>query len=64
MELTLSNAEQAFLLEMLEERHRELLEEIAHTDRREYKEELRKNEKLLESLVSRVRRAAELEFQI
>ena len=64
MELTLSHAEQEFLLEMLEERQRELLEEIAHTDRREFREELRKNERLLESLVSRVRRGAELEIRI
>lgn len=61
MELTLGDAEQEFLLELLEERHRELLEEIVHTDHREFREELRKNEKLLESVISRLRRAAVVE---
>ena len=58
MELTLSNEEQEFLLTMMEQRQRELWEEIAHTDRREFKEGLRRNEKLLESLVDRLRGAA------
>ncbi|HEV2136487.1 MAG TPA: hypothetical protein VGR47_19865 [Terracidiphilus sp.] len=58
MELLLSGEEQEFLAKILEERHRELLEEIAHTDRRDFKEGLRKNEKLLESLVYRLRGAA------
>lgn len=53
MELILSDQEQDFLLNILQQCHRELLEEIAHTDRREFKEGLRRNEKLLESLMSR-----------
>ena len=58
MELVLSDEEQEFLAKILEERHRELLEEIAHTDRRDFKEGLRRNEKVLESLVYRLRGAA------
>ncbi|HEX8712360.1 MAG TPA: hypothetical protein VF730_10840 [Terracidiphilus sp.] len=58
MELTLSNEEQEFLINVLKQCHRELLEEIAHTDRREFREGLRRNEKLLESLVDRLQGAA------
>lgn len=58
MELILSDEEQEFLAKTLEERHRVLLEEIAHTDRRDFKEGLRRNEKLLGSLVDRLRGAA------
>jgi hypothetical protein len=47
--------EQQLLLDMLEQRHRELLKEISHTDRHELKQALRKNEKLLESILSRLR---------
>lgn len=55
MELTLSDEELEFLLNILEQRHQEVLEEITHTDRREFKEALRRNEKVLESLVCRLR---------
>lgn len=58
MELKLSDEEQEFLFHILEQCHRELLEEIAHTERREFKEALRKNEKLLDSLVCRLRGTA------
>ena len=58
MELTLSDEEQEFLLNILEQRHRELLIEIAHTDSREFKQGLRINEKLLDSLVCRLRGTA------
>jgi len=34
------------------------LKEIAHTDHREFKQGLRKNERLLDSLLSRLRGAA------
>ena len=57
MELTLSTEEQQLLLDILEQRHRELLKEISHTDHREFKQALGKNEKLLESVLSRLRRA-------
>ena len=58
MELTLSDEEQEFLLNILEQRHQELLIEIAHTDSREFKQGLRINEKLLDSLVCRLRGTA------
>jgi hypothetical protein len=57
MELILSTEEHQLLLEMLEQRHRELLKEISHTDHHEFKQALRKNEKLLESILSRLRGA-------
>ncbi len=58
MELTLNTEEQELLLSILDQRHRELMNEIAHTDHREFKQELRKDERLLDSLVSRLRGAA------
>lgn len=63
MELTLSAEELEFLLNTLEQRHRELLNEIAHTDHREFKQELRRKEKLLDSLVCRLRGTAVPEFR-
>ena len=58
MELTLSTEEQELLLSILEQHHRELLNEIAHTDHHDFKQGLRKNEKLLDSMLSRLRRTA------
>ena len=55
MELTLTVEEWELLSEILGERHRALLREISHTDHREFKLALRKREKLLESLVNRLR---------
>jgi hypothetical protein len=55
MELTLSTEEQELLIEILEQRHKALLKEIWHTDNHEFKELLRKNEKMLESMVGRLR---------
>jgi hypothetical protein len=55
MELILTTEEQQLLLDILEQRHRELLKEISHTDHREFKQTLRKNEKLLESILSHLR---------
>jgi hypothetical protein len=55
MELTLTIEEWELLLEILGERHLALLREISHTDHREFKLILRKREKLLESVVSRLR---------
>lgn len=52
MELTLNTEEQELLVSILDQRHRELLKEIAHTDHREFKQGLRKNEKRLDSLLS------------
>lgn len=58
MDLILSDEEHEFLLSILEQHQRELFNEIAHTDRREFKQGLRNNEKMLDSLVSRLRGAA------
>ena len=55
MELTLTIEERELLLEILGERHSALLREISHTDHREFKLALRKREKLLESVVDRLR---------
>ena len=55
MELTLNVEERELLLEILEQRHRELQREISHTDHHAFKLALRKNEKALESVVSRLR---------
>jgi hypothetical protein len=55
MELTLTVEERELVLEILNHRHRELLREISHTDHHEFKLALRKREKLLESVVNRLR---------
>jgi hypothetical protein len=55
MELTLTIEEWELLSEILDERHRALLREISHTDHREFKHALLKREKLLESVVNRLR---------
>lgn len=54
MELTLTSAEREFLLEILEEHHRELFREIAGTDHRDFKSVLKNKEKLLESVVNKL----------
>ena len=58
MELRLSAEEQEFLSNILERRHRELLNEIAHTEHRDFKQGLLKDEKLLDSLACRLRGTA------
>ncbi len=63
MELTLNNEEQELLLGILEQRHRELQKEISHTDHYEFKLALRRNERLLESVVSRLRTTATQELR-
>jgi len=63
MELILSTEEHQLLLDILEQRHRELLKEISHTDHHEFKLALRKNEKLLESILSRLRGASVQELR-
>ena len=55
MELTLTIEEWELLSEILDERHRALLREISHTDHREFKLVLRRREKLIESVVNRLR---------
>jgi len=55
MELTLSSAERELLMEMLEERHRELLREISRARHPEFKSALKNKEKLLESMVNKLK---------
>jgi len=57
MELILTTDEHELLLGILEQRQRELQKEISHTDHHEFKLALRKNEKLIESILSRLRAA-------
>jgi len=64
MEFTLNTEEQELLLSILDGRHRELVNEIAHTDHRVFKQDLRKDERLLDSLLSRVRGAAAQELHV
>ncbi len=59
MELRLSAQEQQLLEEILEARYRVLQKEIAHTDHREFKQTLRENEKLIESILSRLQTVAQ-----
>ena len=55
MELTLSAQEVALIQDILEERHLALQREIGRTDHRELKQMLREREKILESVLERVR---------
>ena len=55
MELLLTAEEHEYLVTILEQCHRQLMNEIWHTEHRDFKELLRRQEKLLESIVSRLR---------
>ena len=55
MELTLISEEHRLLVDILEQRQRELRREISHTDHKVFKQALRKDEKLLESILTRLR---------
>jgi len=57
MVLTLTPEEHEFLVRILEQHHRGLLKEIWHTDHREFRQALRENEKVLDSVLSRLREA-------
>jgi len=54
MEMILSVEEHELLLSILEQRHRELWKEIRHTDSRDFKELLRRHEKLLDAMLGRL----------
>jgi len=64
MELILTTDEQELLLNILERRHRELQKEISHTDHREFRLALRKNEKMIESILSRLQVGAVQELRV
>jgi hypothetical protein len=55
MGLTLTDEEGELLVNILEQRQRELGKEISHTDHHEFKEILRKNEGLIESILTHLR---------
>lgn len=57
MELTLTIEEREFLNRLLEQRHREILKEISHTDNREFRQVLRKNEETIEAILNQLRGA-------
>ena len=57
MELTLTPQEHELLLRILEQHHQELLKEIWHTDSREFKLALQRDEKRLDSVLDRMRQA-------
>ena len=63
MELILNTEEQELLIDILEQRRRELWKEISHTDSREFKQGLRKKEMLLDSMLGRLRSAAVQELR-
>lgn len=57
MKLTLTIEEQEILTRLLEQRHREIAKEISHTDHREFREVLRKNEDTIEGILTQLRGA-------
>lgn len=57
MELTLTIEEREILTRLLERRHREISKEISHTDHREFREVLRKNEGAIEGILSQLQEA-------
>jgi cation transport regulator ChaB len=54
MEILLTPEERELVREILQERQRELLKEIFHTDHHEYRDGLRRREKLLEGVVTKL----------
>lgn len=57
MELTLTIEEREILTRLLEQRHREISKEISHTDNREFREFLRKNDNTIEGILTQLREA-------
>jgi len=55
MELMLTTEEREILTRLLEQRHREISKEISHTDNREFREFLRKNEDTIEGILTQLR---------
>ncbi len=59
MELKLTSEEWQFLANVLEQRHRDILKEISHTDNREFRQVLRQNEKMIEDILTRLHKSTE-----
>ena len=55
MDLSLNSEERELLQQILEQRHLELQKEISHTDHRDFKQALRNNENLIESMLTKLR---------
>jgi hypothetical protein len=55
MELRLNDQERRLLLEILEERHRNLIHEIARTDSRDFKHELQTRCLVVEGILKQVK---------
>jgi len=58
MDLSLNAEERELLLQVLEQRHLELQKEISHTNHRDFKQTLRRNEGLIESMLGKLRAGA------
>lgn len=54
MDLQLTAEERELLAHILQEKHRELLKEIFHTDHHEFKRLLREREKVLEGILTKL----------
>jgi hypothetical protein len=57
MTFDITDEERAYLLEVLEARHAELLHELHHTDTLDFKEMLKRKVELVEALRSKLERA-------
>lgn len=55
MELRLNESEERLLLEILEERHKNLIHEIARTDHREFKHELLLRCRVIEGMLQKIK---------
>ena len=55
MELPLTELEERLLLEVLEERHKNLIHEIARTEHREFKHELQARCLMIEGILQRLK---------
>jgi hypothetical protein len=55
MQITFTCEEQQLLMEVLEERHRELVREISRSHHHDFKAVLRNNARLLESVLNKLR---------
>ncbi len=54
MDISFSTEERELLLDVLEERQRELLREISRATHNEFKTSLRRNERLLQSIINKL----------
>ncbi|HEX7284880.1 MAG TPA: hypothetical protein VF532_01790 [Candidatus Angelobacter sp.] len=54
MDLQLTSTEEELIKEILEESYRELLMEIARTDHREFRHDLREREQVLKALLNKL----------